>query len=45
MLKASLDAIAFSQDMPLNVPFIAEWQTITCNQQELKNNGLLKFNK
>ncbi len=35
----------FSCDMLLNVPFIADWQTITCNRETLVKNVLLKNNQ
>ncbi len=45
VLKASPGAIAFSQDMLLNIPLIAEWQTITRNKEALVNDVLLKNNQ
>ncbi len=45
ILKASPGAIAFSQDMLLNVPIIAEWQTISDNREDLVNNALIKTNQ
>ncbi len=44
-LKARPGAPAFFQDMLLNIPFIAEWQTIFCNQEALVNNALIKTNQ
>ncbi len=31
--------------MRLNVPLIADWQTITCNQEAVVNDALLKNNQ
>ncbi len=45
VLKASSGALAFSHDMLLNVPLVTEWQTITCNVEELVNDALLKNNQ
>ncbi len=45
VLKASPGALAFSQDMLLNVPLIADWQTITRNRETLVNDALLKNNQ
>ncbi len=44
-LKASPGALAFSQDMLLNVPLIAEWQTISPNREALVNKALIKSNQ
>ncbi len=45
VLKASPGALVFSHDMLLNVPLIADWQTITHNRETLINNMLLKNNQ
>ena len=45
VLKASPGALAFSRDMLLNVPLIADWQTITRNREALVNDALLKNNQ
>ncbi len=45
VLKASPGALAFSRDMLLNVPLIADWQAITHNREALVNNMLLKNNQ
>ncbi len=45
VLKASPGALTFSLDMLLNVPLIADWQTITRNREALVNNTLLKNNQ
>ncbi len=45
VLKASPGALAFSRDMLLNVPLIADWQTITHNREALVNDALLKNNQ
>ncbi len=39
VLKASPGALAFSCDMLLNVPVIADWQTITRNREALVNDA------
>ncbi len=44
-LKASLEAKKISCDMILNVPLIADFQTITCNREVLVNDALLKSNQ
>ncbi len=43
--KASPRALAFSHDMLLNIPLIAEWQTINSNWEAWVNNTLLKSNQ
>ncbi len=45
VLKASPGALAFSQNMLLNVPLIADWQAITRNREALVNDMLLKNNQ
>ncbi len=45
VLKTSPGALAFSWDMLLNVPLIAEWQTITRNRKALVNDANLKNNQ
>ncbi len=45
ILKASPGALMFSHDMLLNVPLIAELQTIACNREALVNKDLLKSNQ
>ncbi len=45
VLMASPGALAFSRDMLLNVPLIADWQTITRNREALVNDALLKNNQ
>ncbi len=44
-LKASAEALAIIQDMLLQIPFIAKWQTISCNREALVNNALIKTNQ
>ncbi len=44
-LKASRGILAFSQDMLLNVSFIAKWQIIPHNRKALVNNALIKPNQ
>ncbi len=44
-LKASRGILAFSQDMLLNVSFIAKWQIIPHNRKALVNNALIKTNR
>ncbi len=44
-LKESPGALAFSCDMLLNVPLIADWQIITLNREALVNKALLKNNQ
>ncbi len=45
VLKTRPGALAFSWDMLLNVPLIAEWQTITRNRKALVNDANLKNNQ
>ncbi len=45
VLKASLGALAFPCHMLLNIPLIANWQTITHNREALVNDALLKNNQ
>ncbi len=44
-LKARPGALAFSQDMVPNVPFMAERQTISPTRETLVNNALMKTNQ
>ncbi len=44
-LKASLDYLAFSWDMLLNVHFITKWQIISLNREALVNNAFIKTNQ
>ncbi len=44
-LKASPQALTFSQCVLLNIPFIAEWQTICWIKEALVNNTLIKTNQ
>ncbi len=45
VLKVSPGAIVFSHDMLLNVPLIANWQTIIHNIEAFVNDALLKNNR
>ncbi len=45
VLKASPGSLAFSCNTLLNVPLIAEWTSITCNQEALMNDAVLKSNQ
>ena len=44
-LKATPGGLAFSRDMFLNVPLIADWQTIQRHREQLVNKTLQKSNK
>ena len=44
-LKATPEGLAFSHDMLLNVPLIADWKAIQKHREQLVNKALLKSNK
>ena len=44
-LKATPGGLAFSRDMLLNVPLIADWKAIQEHREQLVNKALLKSNK
>ena len=45
MIKATPGRLAFSRDMLLNVPLIADWKAIQEHREQLVNKALLKSNK
>ena len=45
MLKATPGGLAFSRDMLLNVPLIADWKAIQKNMEKIVNKALLKSNQ
>ncbi len=44
-LQATPGGLAFSQDMFLNIPLFADWQTILAQREQLVNDALLLANK
>ncbi len=44
-LQAMLKGLAFSPGMFLNIPLLADWQTILAQQEQLVNDALLCANK
>ena len=44
-LKSTQGGVAFSHDMLLNVPLIADWKEIKEHREKLVNKSLLKSNK
>ena len=43
-LGSKLGALAFSRDMFLNVPLVADWQTIAQNREQFINENLRRVN-
>ena len=44
-LQATPGGLAFSRDMFLNIPLLADWQTILARREQLVNDALLRANK
>ncbi len=45
MLQATPGGLAFSLDMFLNIPLLADWQTILAQREQLVHDALLCTNK